>query len=198
MDLHLNELIIEEGYDKIPLYTVSFRNIDQEFVIVHTQKSYDSLNWNNLYYCFIKPYEGIIFRLIGISDEEDNAIKVDEDKSEKEDFPYSEFENEIISKIIENGDLLSNQLIVDIPFDYYSSDIGDLKETRKVTWLDDKRITGNPDWIQEDIDNNHMKLRLIKCIGDNVVAENEEGLLFLLSSNGSVEEYEESVVSASV
>lgn len=190
MDLHINELIIEEGYDKVPLSSVSFRNIDQEFVIVHTNKSFNSLNRNNLYYCFIKPYEGIVFRLIGISDEEDNTLKVDEDKSKKEDFAYSEFEDETISKIIENGDLLSNQLIVDITFDYYN-EFEDLMETRKATWIDDKRVKGNPDWICETIDDNVKELRLIKCAGDDVVAESKEGEQYLISSDGKVVKYTE-------
>ena len=189
MDLHLNELVIEEGYNKVPLQSVSFRGIDQEFIIVHTEKSYDSLNWNNLYYCFIKPYEGLCFRLIGISDEEDNALKVDEDKTEIEDIPYSEFKSETISKIVENGDLISNQLIVDIPYDYY--DDKDLMATRRIEWLDDKRVPGNPDLIQINPEGELIELRLIKCVDGGVVAETNSGQRYLFSEDGRTVDYAE-------
>lgn len=144
MDIHLNELIIEEGYDKILLNSVSFRNIDQEFIIVHTEDSYGSLIRNNLYYCFIKPYEGLYFRLIGISDEEDNALKVDENMAKIEDISYDAIKDAVISKIIENGDLISNQLIVNMTFDYYNSndDFKDLMDTRRITWIDEKGFRG--------------------------------------------------------
>lgn len=191
MDLHLNELIIEEGYDKVPLSNVSFRDIDQEFIIVHTTKSYDSLNWNNLYYCFIKPYEGLTFRLIGISDEEDNALKVDEDKSDIEDTPYKEFADETISKIVENGDLISNQLIVDLPFEYYNGnpEYSDLMKTRSLKWLDDKRLDGNPDWLRVNAEGETIDLKILKCYNDGVIAETKGGQKYLFTPDGHVVSY---------
>ncbi len=193
MDLHLNELIIEEGFDSVPLKSVSFRDIDQEFIIVLSESSYGSLTWNNLYYCFIKPYEGLFFRLIGISDEDDNALKVDEDKSDIEDTPYKEFANETISKIVENGDLISNQLIVDLPFDYYNGnpEYSELMKTRSLKWLDDKRIEGNPDWIQVKAEGETIDLKLLKCHEDGVVAETNGGQKYLFTPDGRAVSYTE-------
>ena len=35
MDIHVNDLVIEAGYEKVCLRDVPFRNIDQEFILVH-------------------------------------------------------------------------------------------------------------------------------------------------------------------
>lgn len=193
MDIHINELKIEDEYNRIPLSSVSFRDIDQEFIIVHSAYSFGSITKNYLYYCFIRPYEGLFFRLIGMSDEDENELRVDEDKSEVKDATYIQMKNEIISKIIENGDLLSNQLIVNMTYDYYDSndDLSDLMETRKLTWLDEKRMPGNPDWITVQIGEDTRDLRLLKCDYRDVLAEAIDGHKYILSPEGTVKDYTE-------
>ena len=188
MDLHINDLIFEEGFIDVKLEEISFRNIDQEFIIIHSDKSHGSILMNNLYYCYIKPYEGLFFRLIGVSDEDEYVLKVDEDKTEVEDIPYDMIANETISKVLENGDLISNQLIVNIPFDYYyiSKEIEDLVETRNIVWLDDLKVKNNPDVIKASINNENIYLRLIKVSEKGVIAETKDGKRYLCAENGTV------------
>lgn len=177
MDIHVNDLVFEDGFKDVLLKDVSFRDIDQEFIFVRTEKSFDSEAVNILYYCFIKPYQGQVFRRIGETDEGSKKIYIDEAMTETEDVPYSEIENETISKIVENGDLISNQLIVNIPFDYYedNDDLKDLMETRRVTWIDDKRIKGNPDWICVSIDGEDVRAKLIRVENEDLTIEAEDG-----------------------
>ena len=110
MDIHVNDLVFEEGFTYVPLKDVSFRDIDQEFIIVHSTESYDSKLTNDLFYCYIKPWEGLRFRLIGASNENDQTLVVDEDLADVQDYLYEELADETVSKIVENGDLLSNRL----------------------------------------------------------------------------------------
>ena len=190
MDLHLNELIFEEAFRKVSLADVSFRDIDREFIVVHSADSYGSDEWNDLYYCYIRPYEGLFFRLIGISDENDGALKVDEDRTEIEDIPYSEFAGETISKIVENGDLISNRLIVDLPDEYYDrEDLKPLMELRRLRWLDDVRKEGNPDRITVLFCGKPLELKLIGLEGEVVLTEDENGERFLYDRNGELMKY---------
>ncbi len=85
MDIHVNELVYEEGFKNVKLRELSFRDIDQEFIVVHSEDSFESLSRNLLYYCFIKPYQGQVFRLIGMSDDNENKIIVDEENLKEED-----------------------------------------------------------------------------------------------------------------
>ena len=181
MDIHVNDLIIEDGFKDIPLDSLSFRDIDQEFLFVRTTDSFDSDICNILYYCFIKPYEGLYFRRIGETDEGDNHIYVDEGMIEIEDLPYEDLKYKMVSKIMENGDLISNQLLVDIPFDYYSSNdkYEELIETRKITWVDEKREQGNPDIIF--LEGEQYKLKMV--IDNDLIIEGADGHLLKLSSD---------------
>ncbi len=192
MDIHVNELAIEKGFDNVKLNQTSFRDIDQEFIIVHSDKSYCSELINELYYCFIKPYEGLKFRLIGVSNQDDNILVVDEDNSKVKDIDYESIKDEVISKIVENGDLISNQLIVDIPFDYYGNndDYADLMKTRNVEWIDDRRIKGNPDCLMIRIGNDDLTMRLITMHSEGLVAETEKGEKYLIKENGIVSPFE--------
>ena len=188
MDIHVNELIIEDGFREVPLKKISFRDIDQEFVLVKTDRSYGSIMKNDLYYCFIKPYDGIIFRLIGVTDEDENTIIVDEDISKPVDTEYYKFANAVISKIVEDGDLISNQLIVNLTYDYYhnNDDYVELMGTRDITWIDGCRVDGNPDWISIDIDGVRRDLRLRRCDGEDLIAEEDTGYLIRVKSDLSV------------
>lgn len=186
MDIHVNELVFEDGFKDVLLKDISFRDIDQEFIFVRTEESFDTDAVNILYYCFVKPYQGQVFRRIGETDERNNKIYVDEDMTDIEDIPYSEIENATISKIIENGDLISNQLIVNIPFDYYdgNDELKDLMATRKVVWIDAKRLHGNPDKISVEIDGNIIIATLIKTIDDGIIVEDDEKKeMFLIKPN---------------
>lgn len=190
MNFHLNELIIEPAFHNIPLKDVSFRDIDQEFLILHSAESYGSGERNDLYYCFLKPYEGLFFRLIGISDEEDGALKVDEDRTEIEDIPYEELAGGIVSKIVENGDLLSNRLIVDLPDEYYDrEELAELRETRRLVWLDEVRKEGNPDRIIVPFCGRPLELKLIQSENDAVLTEDGDGVRFLYGRNGEMMKY---------
>ena len=181
MDIHVNDLIFEEGFKDVILKDVSFRDLDQEFIFVRSVKSFDTDVCNVLYYCFVKPYEGQVFRRIGETDERDHKIYVDEDMTEIDDVPYCQLENETISKIIENGDLLSNQLLVDIPFDYYESnkELSDLMGTRQVKWIDDIRKKGNPDWVEIGYEGENLELKLLKCEDGGILAENGDRKFFI-------------------
>ena len=173
MDIHVNDLVIEDGFKDVPLNSLSFRDIDQEFIFVRTTDSFDSEACNMLYYCFIKPYEGIFFRKIGETDENSNKIYVDEANADIVDEPYENMSYKTISKIVENGDLISNQLLENIPFDYYESneELEKLMETRKVKWIDPNREKGNPDYV--DISGERYKLLRV---GDNsLIASTDAG-----------------------
>ncbi len=190
MDLHYSELIFDESVRNVPLKEVSFRNIDQEFVVVHSAESFESEAWNHLFYCYIKPYEGLFFRLIGISDENNDILRVDEERTKKEDAPYAELANERISKIVENGDLLSNRLIVDLPDEFYDrDDLKDLLETRRLAWLDEVRMEGNPDMITVPFCDRPLELKLVKCQGEVVLTEDKDGVRFLYDRNGEMMKY---------
>lgn len=177
MDIHVNDLVFEDGYKDVLLKDVSFRDIDQEFIFVRTEKSFDTDVVNILYYCFVKPYQGQVFRRIGETDEQNNKIYVDEDMTDIEDLPYSDVEDATISKIVENGDLISNQLIVNITFDFYdgNDELKELLETRKLKWLDEKRVTGNPDFIQLEQQGKICRYKILSCHDDEVVAESVNG-----------------------
>ena len=178
MDIHVNDLVFEEGFEDVLLKDVSFRDIDQEFIFVRTAESFDTDAVNILYYCFVKPYQGQVFRRIGETDERNNKIYVDEDMTDIEDLSYSEIENATISKIIENGDLISNQLIVNIPFDYYdgNDELKDLMQTRKITWVDGRRIKGNPDMVSVEFEGKSIILILKRVVDDGILAEKEENM----------------------
>lgn len=174
MDIHLNDLVIEEGFSHVYLQDISFRNIDQEFLIFETVDTYDSILKNNLYYCFIKPYEGLHFRLIGQTDAETQDIIVDEDipESAARDFSYSDLAQLPFSKVIENGDLISNQQIVNIGIDLYEDET--LMKTREVEWIDCRRIVGNPDIIELDIDGEVRQLKLKEIQNNALLAFDDE------------------------
>ncbi|MCR5503257.1 MAG: hypothetical protein K6F53_09625 [Lachnospiraceae bacterium] len=190
MNIHLNELIFEESFRKVALKNLSFRDIDQEFLVLHSADSHGSEERNDLYYCYMKPYEGLFFRLTGISDEEDGALKVDEDRTGIEDIPYEEMAGGIVSKIVENGDLLSNRLIVDLSDEYYDGDEWkDLLATRRLVWLDEVRKAGNPDRIIVPFCGRPLELKLIRCENDAVLAEDTEGTRYLYGRNGDMMKY---------
>ncbi len=90
----------------------------------------------------------------------------------------------MVSKIIENGDLISNQLLVNIPFDFYDSndDLSDLMETRNLGWLDEYRVLGNPDLIQ--LKGSDEVFRLVKCHEKGVVVEVGNGGQFMFDTSG--------------
>ena len=188
MDIHVNDLVFEDGFKDVFLKDISFRDIDQEFIFVRTVESFDTDAVNILYYCFIKPYQGQVFRRIGETDERNNKVYVDEDMKDIEDLPYSAIKNATISKIIENGDLISNQLIVDIPFDYYdgNDELKDLMQTRKVMWIDDRRVKGNPDYIEVDIEGSIQKVKLISCTEEGVVIQLDNNETYIYEKNGTV------------
>ena len=188
MDIHVNDLVFEEGYKNVLLKNVSFRDIDQEFIFVKTEKSFDTDVVNILYYCFVKPYQGQVFRRIGETDERNNKIYVDEDLTDIEDLSYSDIEDATISKIIENGDLISNQLIVNIPFDFYdgNDELKELLETRKLKWLDEKRLKGNPDFLQIEWQGQICKYRIISCQDEAVVAETADGKIVLIDRDWNI------------
>ncbi len=173
MDIHVNDLIIEDGFKDVVLDTLSFRDIDQEFVFIKTADSFDTVTCNILYYCFIKPYEGIFFRRIGETDEQSNKVYVDEGLTDIEDTPYEDVSYKTVSKIVENGDLISNQLLVNIPFDYYDSNdkLSNLIDTRRVKWIDEIREKGNPDVVALD----GVKYKLKRVEGDSLIIESESG-----------------------
>ena len=191
MDIHVNDLVFEEGYKDVLLKDVSFRDIDQEFIFVRTEESFDTDDANILYYCFVKPYQGQIFRRIGETDERNHKIYVDEDMREPDDLSYSDIEGATISKIIENGDLISNQLIVNIPFDYYdgNDDLRDLMKTRKIEWLDKKRVQGNPDYLQLEEQGRLCKYKILKVKDNAIVAKNEQGNRVLIDNEWNISEY---------
>ena len=179
MDIHFNNLVFEEGFRSVDLDAVSFRDIDQEFVIIETSDSYDSLSRNDLYYCYIRPYEGLFFRLIGQTDEETQDITIDEDIPEKQavDLSYSDLKTKRISKIIENGDLLSNQQIVNIGFELYEDE--DLVKTRSVTWIDSKRKQGNPDVVSVDCEGETAELCLKAVTEEGLLASDGQGMYLI-------------------
>lgn len=174
MDIHLNDLVVEEGFSHVYLKDISFRDIDQEFLIFETEDTYDSILKNNLYYCFIRPYEGLCFRLIGQTDAETQDIIVDEDipESAAQDFSYSDLDQLPFSKVIENGDLISNQQIVNIGIDMY--DDAALMKTRAAEWIDCKRVIGNPDIIELNIDDEVTRLKLKEVRDDTVIAFDDD------------------------
>ncbi|MBQ9911259.1 MAG: hypothetical protein IJM50_07155 [Lachnospiraceae bacterium] len=192
MDIHVNDLVFEEGFTYVPLKDVSFRDIDQEFIIVHSTESYDSKLTNDLFYCYIKPWEGLRFRLIGASNENDQTLVVDEDLADVQDYLYEELADETVSKIVENGDLLSNRLLVDLVYEFYEGreDLKNLLETRKVGWIDEKRVKGNPDAIKIAFDSFEQECRLVRCEGDDLIVRTWEGKLIRLNENGEWAETE--------
>ena len=174
MDIHLNELVVENGFNRVYLKDVSFRDIDLEFLIFETENTYGSILKNNLYYCFIKPYEGLHFRLIGQTDWKARVIIVDEDipESAAQDLLYAEVVDIPFTKIVENGDLISNQQIINVSIDLYEND--DLIETRKIEWIDKKRVPGNPDLVEMNVDGNARLLRLKSVSDDCLIAFDDE------------------------
>lgn len=186
MDMHINDLVFEKGFTYVPLKGISFRDIDQEFIIVHSTESYQSQLTNDLFYCYIKPWEGLRFRLVGVSNENDQTLVVDEDLADVQDYLYEELSEETVSKVIENGDLLSNQLLVNLVYEYYEGreDLGDLLETRKVRWIDPWRVKGNPDSVRITLDGFEQECKLVRCEGEDLVVKTWEGKLVQISSNG--------------
>ncbi len=79
MDIHINDLIIQKGFKDVLLKDVSFRDIDQEFIFVRSSNTFCDGKRNILFYCFIKPYQGLFFRKIGETNERRNQVIVDED-----------------------------------------------------------------------------------------------------------------------
>ncbi len=185
MDIHVNDLIIEEGFQNVRLKDISFRDIDQEFILVKTKDSFNSIACNYLYYCFIKPYQGLFFRKLGETDEFSKKIYVNESLTEVHDAPYKKLADELVSKIVENGDLISNQLLVDIPFEYYGSneELEELMETRSVRWIDKLRERGNPDYLQIEGEGEKNRLKIIRCDGNAVIAADEAGQIHTLTED---------------
>ena len=185
MDLHINDLKIEKGYEHVKLEDISFREIDQEFVICESDNTFNSSSVNELYYCYIRPYEGMFFRLIGRSDQNAMLMFIDEDITESAaiDKPYAELSSYTFSKILENGDLISNQQIVNLSFDFYEDQ--DLLDTRKITWIDSKRMKGNPDIVEMNIEGKPVLLSLRKVESEQLICEcgNDQ---YVISKDGSV------------
>ena len=127
----------------------------------------------------------MFFRLIGRSDQNAMLMFIDEDITESAaiDKPYAELSSYTFSKILENGDLVSNQQIVNLSFDFYEDQ--DLLDTRKITWIDSKRMKGNPDIVEMNIEGKPVLLSLRKVESEQLICEcgNDQ---YVISKDGSV------------
>ncbi len=174
IDVHVMNLVYENGFIDRKLNDLSFRDIDQEFLIVKSSETFGTDKSNNLYYSYIKPYQGLFFKKIGETDEFENKIYVDEGMAYSSDITYSQIKDETVSKIKEDWDLISNQLIVNIPFDFYESmgENEELMETRGIRWIDDYRKKDNPDYVLIDYNGVQTEFKLIKCLDNKLLLEN--------------------------